>query len=354
MKHAPKSRRGFTLIELLVVIAIIGVLIALLLPAVQAAREAARRAQCTNNLKQIALAVLNYESGTGSLPMGTLYRTPADGCATVWGHTWLNYIYPYLEQSQANNAINYSRPYNSVTNVFTAFNMKVASYLCPSDSNATKLDLASGFIQTVQNSYAGVAGISELHTFSFNPPTNADRCGSLDSEGVFGRTISFRIADITDGTSNTLMAGEVSRFRNEPGGSNFNFANVGGRFAGPPWTGSPFWGDSRPTAMAYVTVPLNANALTAPGSFAGGNLAPNCLLSTSPLMTDKPNWGNDGNGGVPCVALGQWGFRSQHPGGANFVACDGSVKFLKQTINRVTYRALGTRALGEVVSSDSY
>src|SRR5271170_6074353 len=105
-------RRGFTLIELLVVIAIIAVLIALLLPAVQAAREAARRSQCVNNLKQIGLAIANYESSGGSYPMGTMgHSRPFDGCVTYWGHTWIAYIMPYLEASNTFNTINFQLNY---------------------------------------------------------------------------------------------------------------------------------------------------------------------------------------------------------------------------------------------------
>src|SRR4051794_20722473 len=130
--------RGFTLIELLVVIAIIAVLIGLLLPAVQAAREAARRAQCVNNLKQIALANHNYESSIGSFPMGNSYYSIENldnlgPCATAFLHSSFNFILPYIEAGNQYSAYNFSRTYRSVANQ-TAARTKVSSYICPSDS----------------------------------------------------------------------------------------------------------------------------------------------------------------------------------------------------------------------------
>src|SRR5262249_30194215 len=154
----------------------------------------------------------------------------------------------------------------------------------------------------------------------------------------------YRIAEVTDGTSNTMMVGEQSRFKDEPAGSNFNFANVAGWFAGPPWTSAtPDWNDSRPTSLAFTVPKLNS-----PGMRNLGTSAPACIPSTSPLYTDTPNWSQT------CTQLGQWGFRGLHPGGANFLFADGSVKFLKETINLPTYRALGSRNRGEVVSADSF
>ena len=133
-----RDSRGFTLIELLVVIAIIAVLIGLLLPAVQAAREAARRAQCVNNLKQIALASHNYESSVGSFPMGNSYRAfndPFGGapCSTAFGHSAFNFILPYMEGGNQYNLYNFNRPYNSISNA-TAGRDKVSAYVCPDDS----------------------------------------------------------------------------------------------------------------------------------------------------------------------------------------------------------------------------
>jgi prepilin-type N-terminal cleavage/methylation domain-containing protein/prepilin-type processing-associated H-X9-DG protein len=337
-----RPRRGFTLIELLVVIAIIAVLIALLLPAVQSAREAARRAQCVNNLKQLGLGIMNYESAQRSFPMGAVRRgLYYANCSTTVGHTWANYIYPYLEQSNDYNMINFDRPYNSFSQV-TAFNFRISSFLCPTDSDATKFDLSLNFITTVPSSYAGVVGLSEVFLYRYNT-LNADRCNAIDSEGMFGLQIAYQVSSVTDGTSNTLLVGEKSRFPDEPAGSNFNFNNVSGWFAGPPWTGTPAWNDTRITSLAYPVPKINAA-----GMRNIGQSVPPCISSTSPLFSDNPNWTQ------ACQQLGQWGFRSLHPGGANFLFADGSVRFLKETINLATYRALGTRNLGEVISADAY
>jgi prepilin-type N-terminal cleavage/methylation domain-containing protein/prepilin-type processing-associated H-X9-DG protein len=345
MRTARGRLRGFTLIELLVVIAIIGVLIALLLPAVQAAREAARRAQCTNNLKQIGLAVYNYESANGSYPMGNITRSAAENpncTGTYYGHTCMSYILPYIEGSAQYNAVNFSRPYNSISQL-TAYLIKVNTYLCPSDTTAGKID-TTVFISTTQTSYAPVRGIRENIRWTLSPADASNRCGANDSEGIFGANIAYQIAEVTDGTSNTMMFGETSRFKEESSGSHFSFWNVAGSWVGPPWGGTPTWpGDVRVTGGAFVVPKLNSPPVTNGGASCQDNVpAPHSL-----------NWALPPSN-PPCIALGQWGFRSRHPGGANFLFADGSVKFIKDTINYMTYRSLGTRNVGEVVSSDAY
>jgi prepilin-type N-terminal cleavage/methylation domain-containing protein/prepilin-type processing-associated H-X9-DG protein len=348
--------RGFTLIELLVVIAIIAVLIALLLPAVQAARESARRAQCTNNLKQMGLAISNYESAQASYPMGAMDATfynpfsPFTPCGTYFGHTWADYILPFLEGGVQYNTFNFGRPYNSFSNE-TALAVKVTSYVCPSDQPSTAL--GPQFIDPAQASYGAVRGLTNNATFGWNT-RNADRCGAIDSEGVFNIDISTRIASVTDGVSNTMFVGEMSRFPNEPAGSNFYFNAIEGYWAGPPWTSAnPFWnGDSRITGGAY-TVP----ALNAPPDTTGVLDDPNSgLCMQNPFGTPQYSGGNPlGWVTIPqCQNLGQFGFRSFHPGGGNFLMGDGSVRFLKNTINIQVYRALSTKDIGEIISSDSY
>jgi prepilin-type N-terminal cleavage/methylation domain-containing protein/prepilin-type processing-associated H-X9-DG protein len=341
-----RVRSGFTLIELLVVIAIIAVLIALLLPAVQAAREAGRRAQCVNNLKQIGLAVYNYESAQGNYPMGNITRSAAEdpNCGgNYYGHTAMSYILPYLENASQYNAINFARTYQSVSQ-FTAYLTTVATYLCPSDTIAGKLD-NTRFIATNQTSYAPVRGIRENIRWTQAPPNASNRCGANDSEGLFGANISYPVSSVTDGTSSTLMIGETSRFKQEDGSSHFSFWNVAGSWAGPPWaTGTPTWpGDVRLTGGAFVVPRLNAPPVLNGGPACQDNVpAPHSLNWALP--PENP----------PCINLGQWGFRSLHPGGANFAFADGSVKFIKDSVNYLVYRALGTRSGGEVLSAEAF
>jgi prepilin-type N-terminal cleavage/methylation domain-containing protein/prepilin-type processing-associated H-X9-DG protein len=354
-----RPRTGFTLIELLVVIAIIGVLIALLLPAVQSAREAARRAQCTNNLKQIALASHNYESSHGSFPIG--YRglqlvypgLPPCGQLTnppasvPIGHTAFVFILPYLEDGNQYNAYNIIRTYDSFSNV-TGISTKVATYICPTDTQADPDP--TGTISVTQGSYGCARGLWE--TLAFNWATVAtlpdpnglypQTCNQGPGDGMFSTEWSHKVASATDGLSNTLLFGEMSRFRNEPAGSNFEFNLIGGIWAGPPWSSpNPTWpGDTRMTSGATCVPRLNA-----PPDMTGAVFQACFATALFP-----PDW-------VPvpaCRSLGQFGFRSLHPGGANFAMADGSVRFVKETINLPTYRALATRAGGEAIGADQY
>jgi prepilin-type processing-associated H-X9-DG protein len=331
-------------------------LIALLLPAVQSAREAARRAQCTNNLKQIALAAHNYESANGSFPIGNrglqLVYPGLPPCGILnnasypVGHTAFVFILPYLEDATVYNAFNITRLYVSLSNS-TGISTKLATYICPTDTEAEPDP--TGTINVTQASYGTARGLQETLVFNWAtvstlPDPNgqyASTCNQGPGDGMFSVDWAHRIQQVTDGLSNTFLFGEMSRFRNEPPGSNFYFNYIGGFWAGPPWTGKSFWpNDARPTSGATCVPKLNA-----PADTTGAVLAACFATAVFP-----PDWIS-----VPaCQNLGQFGFRSLHPGGANFAMGDGSVKFIKDSINVATYRALGSRAGGEVIGADQY
>jgi prepilin-type N-terminal cleavage/methylation domain-containing protein/prepilin-type processing-associated H-X9-DG protein len=336
------TRRGFTLIELLVVIAIIAVLIALLLPAVQSAREAARRAQCTNNLKQLALAALNYESATGVFPMGNQgFTFPT--CGANWPadapiHSAFAFMLPYIENVNIYNSYNFSRVFASVANT-TVEATQVSAFICPSDMPFTQEPAQD--VPYVQNSYATNRGRNENIGVNWGNTTPPDptapyyqNCNGDPGDGMFGWQCAFRVSAVTDGLSNTFLFGEVSRFIDEPP-SPFSIGNVTIEFQDDY---SPNVG--HPTSGAFVIPRLNAppdkTGSVYAACFAGVQFPPDWITHTA------------------CLNLGQYGFRSLHPGGANFAMGDGSVKFIKNSINIVTYRGLGTRAGGEVISADAY
>jgi prepilin-type N-terminal cleavage/methylation domain-containing protein/prepilin-type processing-associated H-X9-DG protein len=343
MKRSRSGRgraHGFTLIELLVVIAIIAVLIALLLPAVQAAREASRRVQCVNNLKQIGLAIANYESALGSLPTGAINTNQAEQCTGNRCANAFEFIMPFLELGAQYNSINFnfrSNVFDATANA-TSMATKVNTYVCPSDFPNYPLPFdPSKYIGTAQTSYGMVLGNMEilLHV-NQNPPTTMSNCGRVAPDGPFGIEFTYRTVDITDGLSNTLFFGETSRFTNEPstygtGSSYFNTWVLTGHTPIPDDMNG-----HRPQGMAYTVPQINAPAQR---------------YSVINVMSYTTYSGWDSSGSL---TYGQFGFRSMHPGGANFLAGDGSVKFLKQSINPDVYQALGTRAGGEVISSDSY
>jgi prepilin-type N-terminal cleavage/methylation domain-containing protein/prepilin-type processing-associated H-X9-DG protein len=335
-----KSRRmsGFTLIELLVVISIIAVLIALLLPAVQSAREAARRIQCVNNAKQIVLAMHNYHDQVGTFPPNSIADNNWNG--TWWA--WPSFILPQVEQTNTYNSINYSLSCGNVANSTSARTI-VSSFLCPSDdSNKLFNDRLNvdvnmpGFAGDTMMSMAslnfvGSAGDMKNNTiFDYLCLDPAQAAGptwgcSGTFRGMFGdcsAAKSIRMAEVTDGTSNTFLIGE-------------NSPNLNSGLAWP--SGNDIY--------ASTIVPINWMT----------KLKNNQADSNGEVCTPAA-WNPSPTSQIHCYN-NQWyyqGFKSFHPGGVNIGMADGSVKFIKQTIANRTYMALSTRAGGEVVSADAF
>lgn len=323
-------RRGFTLIELLVVISIIGVLIALLLPAVQAAREAARRIQCANNLKQMGLALSNYQGSHGSFPPSYVARQPfVDGATDVAdGWAWAAMMLPYLEGTTIHAAINFSLPVDSLANA-TAAQTRIAGYLCPSDippagTFAVTDPNNNTLMMAAPSSYAACVGGDESDTTS---GIANDGLGA----GLMYRNSAIRPADVLDGLSQTIALGERAWGINN------------GVWCGTPSNGVIRRGPKNPC----------------PTSGAKYYRAPTLVQAHANVM----NTNVDPDGGLD-------DFSSFHPGGANFVFTDGSVHFLKSVpaskagtdaagntlytpASRI-FQALATRATGEIIPGDAY
>ena len=399
-------RRGFTLIELLVVIAIIAVLIALLLPAVQAAREAARRIQCVNNLKQFGLAMHNYNSSVGAFPSGVIFNTNSPGCMDVGfgdgcqATSWFCLVFPYMEQVTTSNAYNFTVgaegsggspvPAGLMINS-TVSQTRVASGQCPSDiTNSYSTNaLAQAF------GAPSASGLG-LPNFNFTKINYGVHWGNIDTgQGVwkdlitrnglsasdaiqpaFGLNSSgtgpslVTIASMTDGTSNSILMSEILQ------GAADDIRGVG-------WIASI---GGTATVMSRFTPNGNTDYIT---RLAGTSTCPWCARALAAISSDSSlgagsnNFDNlvgfyaSGPGTSPATLfpgslcdnqpgqnLGCWvaGYegetyvasRSRHPGGVNTLYADGSVRFSKNTINPWTWVNLGTIAGGEVVSSDAY
>jgi prepilin-type N-terminal cleavage/methylation domain-containing protein/prepilin-type processing-associated H-X9-DG protein len=316
----PRRFRGFTLIELLVVIAIIGVLIALLLPAVQAAREAARRSQCLNNLKQIGIALNTYHDLHNTFPPGYVSFYKLDGSDAGMaeddigpGWAWGAMILPQMEQGPIHNAINFDLNMTYAANT-TAQLMRINSYLCPSDVTRQQVPVRdetnSTTVYTVgTGNYVGMYGTGEI---GWAPGRG---------NGIFFRNSKVGFQEMTDGSSQTIAVGERSH--------NLSYVT---------WTGRAVGG------WLFKT-----------SSFEGGTDQFAAEPEESFTMILGPVEPEDGLPRTPnhpsAHVEDYW---SRHPGGVNFLFADGSVHFIKNSIAPSVYQALATRRGGEVVGADQY
>ncbi|HEX8200233.1 MAG TPA: DUF1559 domain-containing protein, partial [Isosphaeraceae bacterium] len=278
-----------------------------------------------------------YEGAHGVFPIGIIrYTPPACDDQSNRRHTLFAAILPYLEQVNLFNSFNFSYGAGHIVNV-TAQEARVGTYVCPSDFRATAPLNAPGqppqYIGVNQGSYAGVAGTTELFRFRYIPPTNQPQCNALEGNGVFVINFQYPLSGIRDGTSNTLFLGETSRYLRQPD----SFQN--------PWNYGEWFSLVNAPAGSNASMPMDM-AYTVPQINA-----PLSHADVIPIIDPDPfTWWQK----PEAVTYGQFGFRSQHPGGALFAFGDGSVKVLKQGIDLTVYRALGTRKGGEAVSADKY
>ena len=319
---------------MLVVIAIIAVLIALLLPAVQAAREAARRAQCTNNMKQIGLATHNYNSTNNALPpmiiySGSCFSVSNGGQGLVLNTTAFTMILNYLEQVPLYNAYNFSQAAGTAS--YTKTNPKlvgspyanttvtsslVASYACPSDIPPVTDTLSQAEFSHVlarRSNYMLCAAGNDEGTCP-----NGSTVPTMNTQGMFLVNLSLSFAQVQDGLSSTCMIGEGVQTRNSP-------------------IFGPFWGEGSYGGQAGLVWPI-----THPDYRV---MLPNFVIG----LSDQYDYGVAQNGNPYA-----WDMSSKHPGGLNVTLGDGSVRFIKNSINPSVWWSLQTVAGGEIISSDSY
>jgi len=352
-----KRRRAFTLIELLVVIAIIAVLIALLLPAVQAAREAARRSQCINNLKQLGLAVHNYVSSVGVMPFQSISdgQGPVSNESWGWGFGWPLAILPQMEQQALYNAFNFNRGFFPSGNTTgnpndTVVFAQIATLLCPSDGAKRPQNWAG-----THNYMSNFGGPGMVYRWS-GPIIVDDPWGWYKNTGPVG------IGSIRDGTSNTAAFSE--HLVGISGGAAVRLDSADGKRAFFDMPG-PTNADANDSAGA-MTFLSQCKAL--PGATMSGNSSQFGYNWTMGYYVHSNNQYN--HFGTPnttaChnktqessqvweMSMGIVPPTSNHSGGVNVGFCDGSVRFVKDSVNVQTWWAIGTRNGGEVVSSDAY
>jgi prepilin-type N-terminal cleavage/methylation domain-containing protein/prepilin-type processing-associated H-X9-DG protein len=343
-------RSGFSLIELLVVISIIGVLIAMLLPAVQSAREAARRAQCMNNLKQQGIALHNYQTVYDGYPLGYIVSAwPVDPTLPPGNYRWgvLAYSTPFLEQTAVFNALNFSFPLfgQSVPVISspvypanrTAVNVMVSMFLCPSD-RGQRLTTADGFLGAEGRQFAPA-------NYHFCAGSGANAGDFSVADGVFRVNVMTRPSEITDGLSNTAFASESltgeGGVRNYPPTAVVWSADL--YISQVTWQGSP-------TTTVNPAACLNPTTVSPLRLFAWVDGTYNHGLYNHALTPNSRN--PDCLVTFNSVTYGWKAARSRHPGGANVMFGDGSVRFAKNSVSASVWAGVATRAGGEVASLD--
>lgn len=329
-------RTGFTLIELLVVIAIIAVLVAILLPAVQQARESARRTQCKNNLKQIGLAIANYEATNGVFPISasvdlSVSSTGNNGSWSIHGR-----ILPYLEQASLYDQVDLTVAWD---NQMAINGVKIPTYSCPSDPRTDEgRDPGSNRPILYPTNY----GFNFGSWFVFDPSN-----GSI-GDGVFGPNRSLTYRDVSDGPSNTLLAAEVKAWTDYTRNGGPPTPAIPGSISGAEVivatgaqyknTGHTEWCDGRVHHQG-VTVTLLPNTRVEYTNPTG-----------DVVDADYNSWqeGRDGSAGSPSYAMIT--SRSHHTGMVNGVMLDGRVRSFSDSVDLSIWRAVGTRATGELIS----
>lgn len=308
MSRPTRLRRAFTLVELLVVIAIIGVLVALLLPAVQSAREAARRMQCQNHLKQLALGLHNYHDTFTRFPPGQWNNFYTNDAPWIRG-CWVQPLLPFIEQKNLYEVYDAARKTNGDWALLCpSKDTKIKTLNCPSDPNSPKTRTRD------TNNIGGVATMQGLHTnYVVCSGSTAYGTGGLQLEGMFFTKSFVRLAEVADGTSNTLMLSEIIIVPDSAGANDLR-----GRYCNS-WEGNSWFTTLNPpnTSVRDTQVYQGVSLQQAPQTTIANN-------------------------GTQAVYA-----RSYHPAGVDASLGDGSVRYVSNNINAATYKALGTRNGGE-------